>query len=110
MYVYNVTVNVDDAVAEEWLLWMKRVHIPQVMATGLFTDFNMFRIMDRQEDETGITYAIQYHCPHLGDYRQLPGRVCSCLTGRNKTSVRRESIRFPYFAGKGLSQSDILDH
>jgi hypothetical protein len=33
MIVYNVTVNIDGAVEQEWLKWMKEVHIPEVLAT-----------------------------------------------------------------------------
>ena len=36
MIVYNVTVNIDADVQERWIEWMKEVHIPDVMATGLF--------------------------------------------------------------------------
>ncbi|MEO8448027.1 MAG: DUF4286 family protein, partial [bacterium] len=28
MILYNVTVNVDDSVHDEWLEWMKTIHIP----------------------------------------------------------------------------------
>ena len=38
MVLYNVTINIDYAVHDEWLDWMKNVHIPDVMNTGLFID------------------------------------------------------------------------
>ena len=36
MLLYNVTVIIEDAAAEEWLQWMQEIHIPEVMATGKF--------------------------------------------------------------------------
>lgn len=61
MIVYNVTVKIDQARADEWLTWMRAEHIPQVVATGLFSAYRMCRIMVDDEDG-GVTYATQYSC------------------------------------------------
>ncbi|MDQ3393757.1 MAG: DUF4286 family protein [Bacteroidota bacterium] len=58
MILYNVTVNIDKEVANEWLQWMKEEHIPDVLATGMFLENKIFRLLD--EENEGITYAIQY--------------------------------------------------
>ena len=44
MILYNVTVNIENAVADEWLQWMKEVHVPDVMRTGIFIQNTIFRI------------------------------------------------------------------
>ncbi len=59
MIIYNVTVNIDADVHDEWLQWMKEVHIPEVLATGLFVESRMSRMLI-EEEEGGITYSIQY--------------------------------------------------
>ena len=51
MIIYNVTVNVDLDVHDQWLQWMKATHLPDVMATGLFLDQRMCRVL--AEDEGG---------------------------------------------------------
>ena len=33
MIIYNVTINIDASIHDEWLAWIKE-HIPQVLATG----------------------------------------------------------------------------
>ena len=58
MYIYNVTLNLEDSAAEEWIAWMKNVHIPDVMATGMFLNYRFSRVM--VEEESGKTYSIQY--------------------------------------------------
>lgn len=68
MIIYNVTVNVEEDVHEEWINWMKTIHIPEVMQTGHFSHHYFTRILNRQEDETGVTYAIQYHCKSPEDF------------------------------------------
>lgn len=61
MLLYNVTVNVELGVHAEWLEWMKAVHIPEVMATGIFKSHRICKLMLPKPDE-GVTYAIQYYC------------------------------------------------
>jgi hypothetical protein len=61
MILYNVTVSIDPEIAEEWLTWMREVHIPDVMATGCFIESRISRV--HGEEEGGMTYAITYLSP-----------------------------------------------
>lgn len=56
--IYNVTVNIEDSIHQEWLLWI-REHIPQVLATGKFTEAKLTRVLV-EEEMGGVTYSIQY--------------------------------------------------
>lgn len=58
MIIYNVTANVDDSIHEEWLTWIKE-HIPQVLATGKFTEAKLTKVLV-EEEMGGVTYSIQY--------------------------------------------------
>ena len=69
MYIYNVTVKIDQSRADEWLVWMREKHIPDVMATGFFTENRVCRLVD-EGDMEGITFAIQYTCNDLDDFLQ----------------------------------------
>ena len=64
MILYNVTVNIDQDVEIEWLEWMKGIHIPNVMSTGLFFDQKIFRLLNEEE---ASTYSIQYFAKSLDD-------------------------------------------
>ncbi len=59
MYIYNVTINIDEDVEKKWLQWMKNKHIPDVLATGKFTKAKLLKVLVKEEME-GITYSIQY--------------------------------------------------
>ncbi|MCC6815090.1 MAG: DUF4286 family protein [Saprospiraceae bacterium] len=58
MVIYNVTVKINPEVVEEWLLWMRRHHIPKVLETGCFVKSRISKL-DIQEAD-GETFAIQY--------------------------------------------------
>ena len=64
--IYNVTVSIDYAVSEKWLMWMKSTHIPEMMATGKFIEAKLSKIM--AEESGGASYSIQYLCEDMGTY------------------------------------------
>ncbi len=59
MYIYNVTINIEESVYEQWLEWMQVEHIPAMLATGKFTKALMSRVLV-EEQMGGLTYSIQY--------------------------------------------------
>lgn len=70
MLIYNVTVQVEQEIAGEWLSWMQRVHIPEVLATGYFRAHRLLRLVDDRNDVQ--TFAVQYECEspeHLAAYQ-----------------------------------------
>lgn len=58
MIIYNLTINVDQSIHEEWLTWIKE-HIPQVLATGKFTEAKLTKVLV-EEEMGGTTYSVQY--------------------------------------------------
>jgi hypothetical protein len=71
MIIYNVTVNIENDVREEWLQWMKEKHIPDVMQTGYFVENKVCKVL--VDEEQGTTYSIQYLCESmekLQEYQQ----------------------------------------
>lgn len=63
MIIYNVTVKIDNSHHDDWLNWMKSKHIPDVLATGKFTEHKMCKVL--VDDTDGVTYSIQYSCPSM---------------------------------------------
>ncbi len=61
MYIYNVTINIDESVHDQWLEWMQEKHIPDVLKTGKFSKALMTQVLVN-EDMGGVTYSVQYTC------------------------------------------------
>lgn len=59
MYIYNVTINIDESIHDTWLEWMKNEHIPAMLATGKFQKALMTRVQV-EEEMGGMTYSVQY--------------------------------------------------
>jgi len=58
MIIYNVTVNIEGSIHEEWLKWIKN-HIPEVLSTGHFSEARLTRVLV-EEEMGGVTYSVQY--------------------------------------------------
>ena len=59
MIIYNVTVNVDESIHDNWLKWMQNKHINDVLKTGLFLKAKLVKVLV-EEEMGGTTYAVQY--------------------------------------------------
>jgi hypothetical protein len=59
MYLYNETVGIDGSAEQEWLAWVKATYIPEVLNTGLFTGYKVYKVLHESEDGS-ISYSIQF--------------------------------------------------
>ena len=64
--IYNITISIDYGASATWLDWMKRIHIPDVMNTGMFLEAKLSKIM--AEESGGASYSIQYLCENMETY------------------------------------------
>lgn len=92
MYIYNVTVNIDSSVHDEWLKWMKENHIPDVLATGLFIDNRLCEVM--VEEEQGKTYSIQYRVRDLETLKLYQEVYAPKLKEEHQAKFRDKFVAF----------------
>ncbi len=69
MIIYNVTVKVEQHIANKWLQWVLEEHIPHMMQTECFAEYKVVRLLE-VDDTEGPTYAIQYAAESRGDYNR----------------------------------------
>jgi hypothetical protein len=68
-FIYNVTIKVHGSIKNEWLIWLREEHIPDVIGTGCFTKATVLHLLETDETE-GPTYAIQYQAQSIALYDQ----------------------------------------
>ena len=68
MILYNITFAVSHDIHEEWLIWMKEHHIPEVMSSGFFEKHLLLKLMEVDESD-GMTYALQFFATTEDNYR-----------------------------------------
>lgn len=60
MIIYNVTLSINPDLESEVIRWLKEEHIPEVMETGLFLEYHIFKVIENPEDRKHNSYAVQY--------------------------------------------------
>jgi uncharacterized protein DUF4286 len=78
MICYNITLTIDPAIETEWLQWQNEEHIPEVMSTGLFTEYKFFKLLEQDESE-GITYVVQYFSSSIENYNHYISQYATKL-------------------------------
>lgn len=94
MIIYNVTVSVDSAIETEWIQWMKEEHIPEVLATGMFTNYRMLKLLNDSPDVTGITYAVQYEAETIGHLDRYLEAHAAELRQRHMLKYGTQTVAF----------------
>lgn len=93
MLIHNVTTKITHTIHEDWLAWMRDVHIPDVLATGCFTKANILRLLDIDDSE-GPTYAVQYYAETKADYDQYIDQFAPALKQETITKWGEQMIAF----------------
>lgn len=93
MILYNVTVNIDNAVHDEWLNWMRTVHVPEVMATGCFVQNKIARLLT-EEENGGTTYSFQYFAPSMESYVDYQNTYAAALQADHTKRYKDRFVAF----------------
>ena len=97
MIIYSVTVTIEPAIEREWLDWMRRLHVPEVVGTGCFTGATIYKTFEPTSDEQ--TYVIQYQCSAMAEYQRYRDHFAAALQ-------KEHSDRF---SGRFLASRQILE-
>ena len=92
MIIYNVTIQVDEGIAVEWLSWLRQEHIPDVMASGCFVKYQLVKILNT--DPGSVSYAVQYYADNQ---QQLDLYLEEHAPGLRKKALDRWPDRFVAF-------------
>ncbi|WP_113654464.1 DUF4286 family protein [Pedobacter namyangjuensis] len=92
MLLYNVTLILEDSIANEWLTWMQKVHIPAVMATEKFVSYRLLKVLDSPNE--GVTYCAQYVAETQSDYEDYKTNFAPALQQELQTKFDNKFVAF----------------
>jgi len=92
MLLYNVTSIIEDASADRWLQWMQEVHIPKVMATGMFVSYKLLKVLDSPNE--GVTYCTQYFAEHMENYQEYQQHFAPALQAEVAELFNNQAVSF----------------
>ena len=94
MILYNITINVEQSVEQQWLEWMRTEHMLDVLNTGMFTTAKIFRLLDVEQSEGTDTYAVQYFAQTMEHYERYQREFASGLQQEAQQKFGNHTVSF----------------
>ncbi len=91
MYIYSVTVAIDKSIEKEWLDWMIRAHIPDVLNTGCFYDYSIYQVFSAHAEDTA-TYNVQYFFEKVEDIEKYQKECALSLQKEHKERFENKFV------------------
>jgi len=88
MVIYSVSITIEKSIETEWLDWMKEIHIPEVIDTGFFIDWGIYKVIIPQDNENEVTFRIDYILKSIKHYEDYINSSASKL--QSEHSVKFE--------------------
>jgi hypothetical protein len=46
MFIYNITIKVNNSILKPWMKWQMEEHVPQIMETHLFSGYKIYQLLE----------------------------------------------------------------
>lgn len=100
MIIYNVTVSINPILEKEILAWLKDEHIPEVLATGLFLDYSIYKIFESADNQMHNSFAIQYHLDSWAKFKKYEENHAPELKAKTAAKYGENMLAFRTFLEK----------
>lgn len=97
MIIYSVTITVQANIESEWVDWMNKIHIPNVLRTGCFMECRIYKVLESEGDEP--SYVMQYQGQSVEEYQRY----------RNNFAPALQKEHSDRFAGKFRGSRQLLE-
>ena len=77
MIIYSVTITIERSIESEWVDWMNRVHVPDVLRTACFLECRTFKVLGSDGDDP--IYVLQYQCRSIEEYHRYRDNFAPAL-------------------------------
>ncbi len=79
MVYYQINIRVKIDIEKEWLKWMKKTHIPDVMATKYFLNYKISKIIKPTSEPDTVVYSVVYKCESFEKYLEYSTKAAPNL-------------------------------
>lgn len=93
MILYNITFSIEPDIEREWLGYMSKQYIPEVLATGKFIKCTLFRLLGETANSDS-TFALQFTAENLGEVQSYLDRFAPGITDSHLARFRHKHVAF----------------
>ncbi|MBR9859897.1 DUF4286 family protein [bacterium] len=100
MIVYNVTLAIQPDTEQEFMDWLREIHLPEVLETGLFLKAEIFKIIENPDERIHNSYAVQYQLESWENYIKYRDNHAAALQAKTKEKYGDKVLSFRTFLEK----------
>ncbi len=93
MLLYNETIGLDKEIEQEWLDWIKDTYIPDMMASGVFVDYKLYKVLTL-EDDSSVSYCVQYFTPTIEQFQHYLKEFAPVLAEKHHQKFKDHHAAF----------------
>jgi hypothetical protein len=86
MMLYNETIGVDKEFETPMISWIKSYYIPEVLKTGLFVEFKIYKVLTQEEENT-VSYSVQFFSYSINE-------ILDFINNHSKKLVEEQQMNF----------------
>ena len=92
MFIYNITVLIEESVEQEWLSWIKLNYIQTVMETGFFQSCQLLQVTDSPNE--GLTYCLQFRTNEISSLQSYQSLYATQIESEHQLAFPNQLVTF----------------
>ena len=92
MFIYNITVLLEEPIGQEWLSWVKSNYIKTVMETGFFQSCQLLQVTDSPNE--GLTYCLQFRTNEISLLQSYQNLYATQIESEHQFAFGNQLVTF----------------
>ena len=92
MFIYNITVLIEESIEQEWLNYVQAEVIPAVMETGFFQSFQLLQVTDSPNE--GLTYCVQFRTNEISSLQSYQSLYAPQIESAQQLAFPNQLVTF----------------
>lgn len=92
MFIYNITVLIEEAIEQEWLNYVQSEFISSIMETGFFQSYKLLQVMDSPNE--GLTYCVQFRTNEISLLQSYQNLYSAQIESKQQLTFPNQLVTF----------------
>jgi hypothetical protein len=92
MFIYNITVLIEESIEQAWLSWIKTVFIQTIMETGFFQSYQVLQVTDSPNE--GLTYCLQFRTNEISSLQSYQSLYAAQVESEHLQAFPNQLVTF----------------
>jgi len=92
MFIYNITILIDESIEQEWLNYVQAQLMQAVMETGFFQSCQLLQVTDSPNE--GLTYCLQFRTNEISSLQSYQNLYGPQIEGEHQSAFPNQLVTF----------------